>query len=81
MDQAERLAVENDRNDTYSIYRLLDMEFDTLKPVKTRNPKKWLWMAVHEVAMMSQRPASEILANIGKITEKMHCKRRQALAN
>lgn len=39
LDQAQWLAVENDRNDPHSIYRLLDLEFDTLKPVTTRNPK------------------------------------------
>lgn len=130
LDQAQWLAVENDRNDPYSIYRLLDLEFDTLKPVTTRNPKKWIWMAANtsnvsyrsqlseeelkmafltgqvpsnrianvlhlldespmiivimaanEIAMMSQRPASEILANVGKIAEEMHCKRWQVLAN
>lgn len=129
LEQAQHLAVENDQNDPNSIYRLLYLEFDTLEPVKTRNPKKWLWMAAntsnvsyrsqltedelkmilltgqvpsnrianalhlldeapmvmiimaaHEVAMMSQRPASEIVANVGHIAEKMHCKRWQALA-
>ncbi|MBC3877396.1 hypothetical protein H8K38_06225 [Undibacterium sp. FT79W] len=129
LEQAQRLAVENDRSDPNSLYRLLCLEFDTLEPVKTRNPKKWLWMAAntsnvsyrsqltedelkmilltgqvpnnrianalhlldeapmvmiimaaHEVAMTSQRPANEIVANVGQIAEKMHCKRWQTLA-
>lgn len=129
LEQAQRLAVENDRNDPKSFFRLLYLEFDTLEPVKTRSPKKWLWMAAntsnvsyqsqlteeelkmifltgqvpsnrianvlhlldespmvmiimaaHEVAMMSRRPASEIVANVGQIAEQMHCKRWQALA-
>jgi len=47
LNQAQGLAVENDRNDPYSIYRLLNLEFDTLEPNKTRNTKKWLWMAAN----------------------------------
>lgn len=125
LEQAQRLAVESDRSDPKSLYRLLDLQFDTLKPGK---PKKWLWMAAstsnvsyqsqlteeelkmifltgqvpsnrianvlhlldespmviivmaaHDVTMMNHRPASEIMANVGRIAGQMNCKRWNAL--
>lgn len=59
LEQAQRLAVESDRNDPKSLYRLLDLQFDTLKPGK---PKKWLWMAVNtsNVSYRSQLSEEEL---------------------